>query len=73
MLSRQADSPAVYQYLYSHQGYLSLYDLISSKPWQLGLKLIAMKLCLPWFRSDDGVCHGDELLLMFQGQQISIF
>ena len=67
MMSSQEDSPPLYQYIYNHQGYISLYDVISKNPWALRLKAVAMLLGFPWFRSNDGVCHGDELFVMFKG------
>ena len=67
MMASQPDSPPIYQYIYNHQAYVSLYDIIAKKPWQLYLKAAGLILGLPWFRSSDGVCHGDEMFLMFKG------
>ena len=69
MMTAHQDSPPVYQYIYNHQGYVSLYDIIAKKPWQLYLKAVGLILGLPWFRSSDGVCHGDELFMMFKGER----
>ena len=69
MMAAQPDSPPLYQYIYNHQGYYSLYDIIAKKPWQLYLKAVGLILGLPWLKSSDGVCHGDELFMMFKGEQ----
>ena len=69
MMAGQEDSPPIYQYIYNHQGYYSLYDIIAKKPWQLYLKAVGLILGLPWLKSSDGVCHGDELFMMFKGEQ----
>jgi len=57
----------VYGYMYNHQGYFSLYDVLVSKPWKLIIKALAMTLGLDSFRAREGVCHGDELFMMFKG------
>jgi len=67
LLASQPDSLPLYQYIYNHQGYISLYDIISKSIWEVRLKAIVMLLGLPWARSSDGVCHGDELFMMFKG------
>ena len=69
MMAAHQDSPPIYQYIYNHQGYYSLYDIIAKKPWQLYLKAVGLILGLPWLKSSDGVCHGDELFMMFKGEQ----
>ena len=69
MMAAHQDSPPLYQYIYNHQGYYSLYDVIAKKPWQLYLKAVGLILGLPWLKSSDGVCHGDELFMMFKGEQ----
>ena len=69
MMTAHQDSPPVYQYIYNHQGYVSLYDIIAKKPWQLYVKAAGLILGLPWFKSSDGVCHGDELFMMFKGER----
>lgn len=69
LLASQPDSLPLYQYIYNHQGYISLYDIISKSIWEVRLKAIVMLLGLPWARSSDGVCHGDELFMMFKGYQ----
>lgn len=57
----------VYGYMYNHQGYFSLYDVLISKPWQLVVKALAMSLGLNNLRSREGVCHADELFMLFKG------
>ena len=61
------DQVPLYQYIYNHQGYFSLYDVLLSKPWQLVVKVLGMKCGLGWFKSDQGICHADELFMMFKG------
>merc|ERR1711974_228241 len=53
-LTKDAEQPPVFHYLYSHQGPLSLYDLFDLRPWQLAIKIIGMKLGIDIFPSRDG-------------------
>jgi len=71
-LTKDAGQPSVFHYLYSHQGPLSLYDLFNLRPWQLATKIIGMKLGLEIFPSRDGVCHADELFMMFKPHAIPV-
>ena len=66
MITAHEDAPPLYQYVYNHQGPLSLYDLISLPPWKLLVKLTSLGLGFDFFKSSDGVCHGDELFMMFK-------
>ena len=59
--------PAVYNYIYNHQGFFSLYDVLTVPGWRLLVKGVTMLLGLAWLKSSDGVCHADELMLMFKG------
>lgn len=68
MMLEQDSSLSLFQYIYNHQGHVSLYDVVSSKPWQLVLKFLGLAVGLKsMFKSKDGVCHGDELFMMFKG------
>jgi len=68
MMLEQDQSLSLYQYIYNHQGHVSLYDVIVSKPWQLALKFLGLAAGFKsYFKSGDGVCHGDELFMMFKG------
>jgi len=71
-LTKDAEQPPVFHYLYSHQGPLSLYDLFNLRPWQLATKIIGMKLGFDIFPSCDGVCHADELFMMFKPHAIPV-
>jgi len=66
MITAHKDAPPLYHYVYNHQGCLSLYDLISLPPWKTLVKLTSLALGFDLFKSSDGVCHGDELFLMFK-------
>merc|ERR1719232_2142096 len=68
MMAEEDENVPIYQYIYNHQGYFSLYDAITCKPWQLAVKGLAMLAGLTSFKSSEGVCHGDELFIMFKGQ-----
>ena len=59
------DQIPVFQYIYNHQGAVSLYDVMLSKPWQLAVKIAGIKM-LGMFKSTSGVCHADELFMMFK-------
>jgi len=63
------DQIPVFQYIYNHQGAVSLYDVMLSKPWQLAVKIAGIKM-LGMFKSTSGVCHADELFMMFKGKMI---
>ena len=52
--------------MYNHQGPLSCFDLISLPPWKLLVKLASIALGFTFFKTSDGVCHGDELFMMFK-------
>ena len=57
----------VYHYLYNHQGPFSLYDIMTLKPWKLVVEIFSLKLFgLSLFQTKSGVCHADELFLMFK-------
>jgi hypothetical protein len=76
--------PPVYHYLYrweqphehwpvpSHQGSLSVYDMLALRPWQLAAKLLGLAIGLDPFPSRDGVCHGDEMFLMFKAHALPV-
>jgi len=66
MITAHTDAPPLYHYVYSHQGPLSLYDLLALPPWKNILKLASLALGFDLFKSSDGVCHGDELFMMFK-------
>jgi len=68
MMAEEDENVPIYQYIYNHQGFFSLYDAITCKPWQLAVKGLAMLAGLSSFKSSEGVCHGDELFIMFKGQ-----
>jgi len=64
--SHQSAGP-VYHYLYNHQGPFSLYDIMTLKPWKLLIEIFSLKLFgLSIFSTKSGVCHADELFLMFK-------
>jgi len=66
MIAAHEDVPPVYQYVYNHQGPLSLYDILANPPWKSAVKLTSLLLGLNLFKSRSGVCHGDELFIMFK-------
>lgn len=66
------DPPPVYHYLYSHQGPVSLYDILVLPPWKLGLQLLGLPLGLNLFSPRSGVCHGDELFILFKAALLPV-
>jgi len=67
MISSHKAAGPVYQYIYSHQGPFSLYDLMTWKPWQLLVEMLSLKFTgFSIFKSNSGVSHADELFLMFK-------
>eukprot|EP00092_Neocalanus_flemingeri_P071935 GFUD01088443.1.p1 GENE.GFUD01088443.1~~GFUD01088443.1.p1 ORF type:complete len:306 (-),score=76.68 GFUD01088443.1:461-1378(-) len=66
MITDHKDAPPLYHYVYNHQGTLSLYDLIALPLWKTFLRLTSLVLGFDYFRSSTGVCHYDELFLMFK-------
>jgi len=65
LITANKDAPPVYQYVYNHQGPLSLYDVLAMPPWKSLIKLTSLTLGFDLFKSTSGVCHGDELFMMF--------
>ena len=65
LITEHKDAPPVYQYVYNHQGPLSLYDVMALPPWKSLIKLTSLTLGFDLFKSASGVCHGDELFMMF--------
>lgn len=71
-LTQDTDSPPVYHYIYSHQGPISLFDMFKLRPWQFGLKVLGMMVGLDLYPSTDGVCHADELFMMFKPHSLPV-
>jgi len=66
MITAHKDAPPVYQYVYNHQGRVSFYELISFPIWKLAVKFTSLAFGFDLFKSCAGVCHGDELFMMFK-------
>lgn len=63
----------IYIYSYEHQGVISLYDIVAGPTWKLLVKFGCIKLGLAnLVRSRVGVCHADELFLMFKAHGLPI-
>ena len=69
LLAEHSRAP-VYEYLYSHEGSTSLTDLFLLPNWKLGIKAAGRLVGLDMFSAGEhklgGVCHGDELFLLFR-------
>lgn len=72
MITAHNDAPALYHYVYNHQGPLSLYDLLALSPWKTIVKLTSQFFGFDLFKSSAGVCHGDELFMMFKANALPI-
>ena len=74
--------PPVFLYLYSHPIPLSLYHVFAYTPLQFFAKLAACRFwvdglvagtSLAWLcRATDGVCHGDELFMLFKAHEVPV-
>jgi len=70
MITTHKDAPPLYHYMYNHQGPLSLYDILSLPPWRMFIKMTSLIFGFDLFKSSDGVCHGDELFMMFKAHAL---
>jgi len=70
MITAHDDSPPLYHYIYNHQGPLSLFDIMTLSPWKLAVKLISLALGFDFFKTCCGVCHADELFMMFKAHAL---
>lgn len=67
IISKTSSSP-VYQYLYTHQGSFSLFDLMRLPPWKVAVKVVSSYLGYDLVPSNSGVCHADELFMLFEAK-----
>jgi len=74
--------PPIFFYHFTHQGALSLYDCLHLPPFQFLFKLFGLRFWFDWLwaktpldwicRSNDGVCHADELFMLFKAHQVPV-
>ena len=70
MISSCEDAPPVFHYIYNHQGPISLYDVMSLPYWKMVFKTLCLVFGFNLFQKDQGVCHFDEIFLMFKANLI---
>jgi len=70
LMGEQQPEQPIYQYRYEFQGAISLYDVMTLPPWKLGLRILFLAFGLDLFSPRAGVCHADELFLLFKANVI---
>jgi len=74
--------PPIFFYHFTHQVALSLYDCLHLPPFQFLFKVFGLRFWFDWLwantsldwicRSNDGVCHADELFMLFKPHQVPV-
>ena len=69
MIAAHNDAPPIYHYIYNHRGPFSFMHIMSLPPCKLAVKIASLLLGLNLFKTS-GVCHFDELFMMFKPHAI---
>merc|ERR1712142_94534 len=70
MICSHEDAPPLFHYIYNHRGPLSLYDVMCLPQWKMVLKIIGFIFGFNLFKKEKGVCHFDEIFMMFKANII---